>query len=379
MSLEGELQVVLRLHAGRIAAVDIRSTRPEVATRLLQSRRSDEAQAAVPLLFSVCAHAQTAASRLACAAAAGVAPITAALMQARAAVAEESVREAAWQLLLQQPRWMDETPSSQATAAARAAQGWRFAEAGSDAGADSADSADGDDGTPARAIAQAVFGCSAAAWLQLSTWPAVAGWSAAGGTAAARYLHGLETTALGPARSAETPLLPPPTAGWLAAVAAAAAAETETDFTRHPVWQGRPAETGALARLQGDPLLGSAAPPAPSRLLARHVARLRELALLLEGRLQPGLGALALAPGSGVAWVDTRRGLLVHHVQLDGERVRLYRIVAPTEWNFHPQGALANALQDAPAAGVDAARQHALRLINSLDPCVSCGIEVQDA
>jgi Ni,Fe-hydrogenase I large subunit len=59
--------------------------------------------------------------------------------------------------------------------------------------------------------------------------------------------------------------------------------------------------------------------------------------------------------------------------------VRLYRIVAPTEWNFHPQGALATALVGAPAGDAAAARLAALRLVNSLDPCVNCSVEVTDA
>jgi hypothetical protein len=366
VSLEGELRVALRLHAGRIAGVDITSTRPDIAQRLLQGRRTDEAQAAVPLLFSVCARSQAAACRLACAAAAGGAPDTATLAQVRAAVAEETVRESAWQALLHLPRWMDEAPTPEAKAAARAARAWRCT--GTTAGGNNA-SAD--------AIAQAVFGCSAQAWLQHASWAAITGWAAAGETAAARYLHALAQRAGDGGAGEAAPLLPLQTPGWLAAVATAAAADPA--YSRSPVWQGRPAETGALARLRGDPLLGSDSAPAPSRLLARHVARLRELALLLAGRLQPGAGALTLAPGSGVGWADNARGLLVHHVQLDGDHVRLYRIVAPTEWNFHPQGALATALTGAPAVDAAAARGLALRLVNSLDPCVSCSVEVADA
>jgi len=366
VSLEGELKVALRLHGGRIAGVDITSTRPDIAQRLLQGRRSDEAQAAVPLLFSVCARSQTAASRLACTAAAGAVPDAATLAQARAAVAEETVRETAWQALLHLPRWMGETPPPEATAAARAAHAWRWSDTDADC-----------DGAPAAAIAHALFGCSTQAWLQRASWPAIADWAAAGETAVARYLHGLVGQGIADVDGAALPLLPPPTPGWLAAVATAAAADAT--YTRHPHWQGQPAETGALARLQGDPLVGSAATASASRLLARHVARLRELALLLEGRLQPGLGALTLAPGSGIGWADNARGLLVHHVQIDGDRVRLYRIVAPTEWNFHPQGALAAALVGAPAADAPAARQLAQRLVNSLDPCVNCTTEVGDA
>ncbi|MBA4176294.1 MAG: hypothetical protein C0505_07005 [Leptothrix sp. (in: Bacteria)] len=369
MRLEGELRVSLRLRAGRIESPVIASTRPDIATMLLQGRRHDEVLSAVPRLFSICAVSQALACRLALSAAQhaqdhqGDLPDKPARARARAELARETVRESTWQLLLQVPRWIAEVPTAEATATARAARGWQ--------------SADDDTATVARAIAQAVFGCAADQWLALACAPDIARWAADGGTAAARLLHGL--AADGPAlpTGAATALLPAPQPEWLASLAAQATADPA--IARRPTWQGRPAETGALARLQGDPVLGTRASPPPSRAWARHAARLRELALLLMGDHQPGVGAIALAPGSGVAWVDSARGLLVHHVQLDGERVRVYRIVAPTEWNFHPQGALAAELNGARAADTEAARRLARRLIDSLDPCVACEVDVHHA
>ncbi len=366
MSLEGELRLVLRLQAGRIAAVEIGSTRPDVASQLLQGRRVDEVQAAVPRLFSVCARSQAAACRLACAAAAGATVDATALAQARAEVAEETVRETAWQVLLQQPRWLDETPTPEATAAARAAQAWRWRDAGAD-----------EDHAASDTIARAVFGCSAPAWLERVSWPEVRAWAAAGQTAAARYLHTVASVPADIDAGTTPPLLPAPGSVWLTAVADAAAADAA--YTRAPLWRGLPAETGAWARQQADALIVAATRAGAPRPELRHLSRLLELARLLAGRWQPGLGALALAPGRGVGWADNARGLLVHHVQLDGERVRLYRIVAPTEWNFHPRGALASELTGAPVANTAAARQRAQRLVNSLDPCVSCTIEIADA
>ena len=365
MSLEGELQVRLRLKAGRITAVAIGSSRPDIAQTLLQGRHADDVLAAVPRLFSVCAASQATASRLAIAAARGTTPDAGLLAQAEADVAAETVRESAWQALLHMPRWMGASPRAEDQAAARAAMAWR------DAATADADPSAGE------IIASAVFGCSASAWLGLPSLSAIAGWAAAGPSASARFMHRLAAAGADDPDAPATPLLPSPQRLGLAALAAQACADPS--FSRQPIWQGRPAETGALARLQDDPVIGQGAPPAPSRLWARHAARLRELALLLAGHGRPNLGALAMAPGSAVAWVDNARGLLVHHVRLDGEAVQAYRIIAPTEWNFHPQGALATALQGAPAANAEAARQLALRLIHSLDPCVNCQVDVDHA
>lgn len=65
------------------------------------------------------------------------------------------------------------------------------------------------------------------------------------------------------------------------------------------------------------------------------------------------------------------RGLLLHWVQLDAQgRVADYRVVAPTEWNFHAQGALAQALTA--LAPQDTASASALAA--AFDACVECQV-----
>jgi Ni,Fe-hydrogenase I large subunit len=82
-------------------------------------------------------------------------------------------------------------------------------------------------------------------------------------------------------------------------------------------------------------------------------------------------GALAQGDGQAIAWCEMARGLLVHWVQLDGHgAVAQYRVLAPTEWNFHPHGALALAL--AARAPQDSAA--AQTLAAAFDPCVECSV-----
>lgn len=57
----------------------------------------------------------------------------------------------------------------------------------------------------------------------------------------------------------------------------------------------------------------------------------------------------ANGPGVGRALVETARGLLLHEITLDGDRIADYVIVAPTEWNFHPRGRLHDWLLGLPA------------------------------
>ena len=82
-------------------------------------------------------------------------------------------------------------------------------------------------------------------------------------------------------------------------------------------------------------------------------------------------GALHLAPGQTLAWCEMARGLLLHWVQLDAEgAVQDYRVLAPTEWNFHPDGALGRAV--AALAPLETAAARALAA--AFDPCVVCTV-----
>ena len=85
------------------------------------------------------------------------------------------------------------------------------------------------------------------------------------------------------------------------------------------------------------------------------------------------------ATGIGIAAVETARGTLIHRAALDGERVAHYRIVAPTEWNFHPRGAFPRGLADMPARNEGEVRQAAALLAHALDPCVAYETRIVDA
>jgi len=96
---------------------------------------------------------------------------------------------------------------------------------------------------------------------------------------------------------------------------------------------------------------------------------------LLDGWLD----AVPLGDGTGLARVETARGLLLHLMQVKDGRVARYVIVAPTEWNFHPQGAFVGEIVGSPAATRDAAERLARRLALALDPCVGFEVAVEDA
>lgn len=154
-------------------------------------------------------------------------------------------------------------------------------------------------------------------------------------------------------------------------------------FSRVPCWRGSPVGTGPWTRHHlPDP------PQAWSTwsLLGSRLAELVRLCLPdVPGQAGSGWlswGALNTGPRQGLAWVEMARGLLIHQVVLQppttGEPVRVAscQVLAPTEWNFHPEGLVAQVLSRLPAAapGLDA-RVHLL--MAAFDPCVPFHIEAR--
>jgi hypothetical protein len=213
-------------------------------------------------------------------------------------------------------------------------------------------------------------------WTALDDPAAGEAWIARRGSVAAETVGRL--FAESPALGASTVALLPVESDAVAC-SVGAALETDPAFEQAPTWHGAPAETGALARMQGAPLIACV------QRITGHSAAARLLARMVElfGMTRPGAGseaalcgAAAPAPGRGLGWVETARGLLVHTVELVAGRVKRYRIVAPTEWNFHPRGALVAGLAGVAARDADALTRLVRTVVQSLDPCVASRIGV---
>jgi hypothetical protein len=146
-------------------------------------------------------------------------------------------------------------------------------------------------------------------------------------------------------------------------------------FAQHPTWLGQCAETGPWTRLRHRHHTSHTSTWAR---LASRWTELLEIAAMPKHlpTPQPPLlaqGALRLGEGQAIAWCEMARGLLLHWVQLDAQgRVAGYQVLAPTEWNFHPQGILAQALTSLPAHDA----KSALTLAAAFDACVECTVSV---
>ena len=155
--------------------------------------------------------------------------------------------------------------------------------------------------------------------------------------------------------------------------ALADAMQRDPAFTRQPLWRGHCAETGSWTRLR------QCEPERINTPWLRLGSRLAELVRLSLppthtqcGTQWLSYGNLATARHAGLGWVEMARGLLIHHVQLDptDARVLSCQVLAPTEWNFHPQGGVAEALEQLPRHANATVCRDIRGLLCAYDPCV---------
>jgi Ni,Fe-hydrogenase I large subunit len=381
VDLEGRLQLTVTWDGHRVRGCNVDSSRPVEAYRVLCRRPAVEALALVPRLYSLCGQAQQAAAEAALNGATGVAPEREAAVRRELAVLAEMGVEYLWRFLIDLPHALGEEPLAAPVAEARTAA----------AKARESDSTDpggwAEFGALFRRVAEeSVLGVPLAAWLQLSNLAGWSAWLAQGASPVARLLRRLQDDGLASWGASRVGFW----RGPIDAATAGALAEQawdEAGFAREPHWQGQVLETGPLARGCDHPLVEMLRLRYGSAIAARLAARLLELAQLVgrvEG-LARGLvgarvvGSAALGPGRGAGWVETARGLLLHYAEVAGDEVRDYRIVAPTEWNFHPRGPLVTGLEGAEATDEAGLRRAVGLSVLALDPCVAYDLRVAHA
>jgi hypothetical protein len=360
MFREGELIVRLAIQANRIRAVEIVSTRAPLPARLTHGRQVEEVERTIPLLFSVCARAQGAAASGALAAARGLSADAERVVQRSVDVRREAIVELLTRLLIDWPKALGSAPD--VTAAARVRQ-----------------SPPAQQLEICRDIArERVFGMDTARWPGEMTTDALERWIADGTTLPARLLQQIQLDVPDLGRS-DIDTMPGANIEDLSGILPPLGEDTA--FSQAPHWLGKPVEAGPLARQVHHPLLAVFVERFGNSVGARFLAHLVELATWLspENSAGPAVRQHAVAPGIGLGLAQTARGLLLHQAQVSDGRVQHYRIVAPTEWNFHPGGALARGLIDRRVQDGASARRDAALLVQALDPCVACSIEVADA
>jgi hypothetical protein len=382
--IEGELTVRLDWDGRRVTGVDVRSTRPLAAPRILSGKTPAIAAATVPKLFAICGGAQGAAAASALVAA-GATGVEADRVRNEHGVGLEALQEYFWRLLIDWPQAMGDEADATPVASMRhrVAAAVRTSDGRSTLGDPAAMRSLGAE--LSRLAAQSIYGMPPAGWLEQGGMPALESWITRGATMSAKLLGRMfaELPMLG---RTDVGLMPAPRSATLMSVVVPAL-DRDPHYARAPTWDGLPVETGALARVRAHPLVAALATSAGHTAATRFVARLVDLALLLAelagaprpADALPWVQAFAVGEADGLAAVQTARGLLIHRVRIAEGRVADYRIVAPTEWNFHPQGALAQGLAGMTAENEVALKRQARLAVQALDPCVPCRVEIVDA
>jgi len=313
----GRVRIQLTCADGRVGAVQVSNERPDVAM-VLRGRTADQAVQLLPLLFALCGQAQARAAALALAAARGEECVP----RLDPNVQREVLREHLWRCLLDLPPLLEEAALQQEFISAM-----KWAAEGN------------------RADLHALLNSPRIATLH-------------------QRLQQIEESHPVPSR-----LLP----RLDARRSLAEWPRLSAKFCRLPDWRGMPAGTGAIARQQ------QIDKKTTSLFSACWRARFDELLDWATGDDKVGAGgtvsATPVAPGIGRSLVETARGLLMHEIVLDGERIADYLIVAPTEWNFHPHGILVDQLLGQDAGDRAALQQQVARAVAALDPCVPWGLE----
>ncbi len=392
MSIEGKLRIELLCREKRIQRVRILSSRPLQLPLLFEGKSVHEVLQTIPMLYSVCATAQASAAATACRQAVGMQADPRVLQAESMLVWFETAREHLWRVLIDWPGYLgEEVDRLQLSGLSMMVADARRALFDDTASAFSLEPVVRPDADELRRLISrfssiledTIFGRPAAQWYAQSSVPTLESWIAARETAAARYLDKLLESGMAQLGETRIGALPDLDAALLHERLQQADAD---DFIASPEWQTGPCETSALTRLDDHPLIVSLASVYGKGLLTRVVARLLELASipeLLTNRLQTVVAlpepAHSIQPpsasGSGLGMVEAARGRLVHRASVSGNTIERYQILAPTEWNFHPRGVVAEGLMGLACGYESSMREQACLFIGAVDPCVGYSFE----
>ena len=382
MPIEGEIAVRLERAAGRITRVSIRSTRPLATARVVVGRRAGDAAALVPRLYSVCARAQGAASASALELAAGRPPSPVQIAARSFAVALENLQEDLRRLLIDVPKAIGLAAVVEPVAEVRRAFAPVLSTAAGHTGAGGASEPMALHAieTAIDVVSRHVLGESLAAFAARTDAAGLEHWTRQATTAPARTLRAVLDRG-GRLGESDVPTLPPITRDQVGTMLAALVADA--GFAAAPRLDGAIRETGALARMATHLAVAGFVSRHGRGVAARLAARVADVArtaeALADGSTPARVDAWSTASGTGVAIVETARGLLLHCAEVGDERVTGYAIVAPTEWNFQPGGPLERSLTVLDARDAEVLQCDAGLVVQSLDPCVACSVEVSDA
>ena len=384
MIAEGKIAIDLDCNpASGELNVCIHSNRQTNIGKVLSGRTPDEALALLPLIFSVCGKAHL------CVASSvfrsfgfdtGIAETPGQLV-----VLAENAREHLLRVIL---GWSGDNPD-----AIKQLQVKQIMALVADMGVSAAGMTD--EGCDAKAVLDIatvldgilnskIFSCEAEQWLQMENLTDLENWIQSTDTIASCYLGNICENNWQSVGAADVDFLPELSVSKLREKLHGNEADR---YVAQPYWLGKTFETGSLSRWHKHPLVASIINEYGTGLLARNIARLIELAgiplamkVLVDRYGEANSFADKPEPVQdsivGIKSVETARGRLVHSLKMQGNVIAEYRILAPTEWNFHPCGSAAKGLQGLDCDSDDDLKLRAHMLVEAIDPCVDFEVRI---
>lgn len=382
MTIAGQLDIYVNREGTRIT-----STRPLGLATGFAGRKPADVVAMIPLVYGICGMAQGVAAARACEKALGIEAGAAAERARELLVLAETAREHLLRIGDGWARAAGREPDARLMKRVLVHDlAWRKALMVPNGLLTLGSAAEPDAEEVAQLVKElaalmtdAVLGERPRAWLGRGSRAALGEWAQERTTPAAELMRRLIETRAFDVGAAPLNVLPRLEKGALANILLG---PSGAGFIAAPTWQGLPRETTTLSRSAEHRPIASLTGPDGFGLGARLAARLAELAAL-PARMEAAMaGAIdseactSLPPGTGVAQIEAARGRLVHAVTIDGDAVTAWRILAPTEWNFHPHGAATRALSLIAASGRADTADLADLMVTAFDPCVACKLEV---
>jgi coenzyme F420-reducing hydrogenase alpha subunit len=380
MSIQGELTISITSRGSAFHS-DIISSRPMNAAQLFSGKTIEQALQTVPLLFNICTKAQAVTAVRAIESAMGLPRNEQVELQREALVCIESLREHSLQVLMEWPRYIGETLDNEALAGCVQSLNKLMQLLAEhqilDYGVSTVSAP-----SPQQVnlwtdcethLNRVIFNSPEQQWPQDSL-ESIDNWAKQGHTQAARFINWLSQQEWKYAGHSSMQLLPEINDSELVK---RLTVEQES-FTAQPDWQARCYETSWFNHQENNSIIRHLQEQFGKGIYTRMIARLCEIADLMDTLQQffQGKGGLItpISTAIGLAHTDAARGRLSHYVQLEDSSVKRLFILAPTEWNFHPQGVAANSLCNLYAP--EDLRLQADLLIHAIDPCVGYQLNI---
>jgi hypothetical protein len=386
LNVAGELQIRLIWRGNTVQGVTLSSSRPFDVLRIFNGKTPEQLLSMVPLLFNVCGMAQGYAALQACRQTLAMEPDLANQQAGQILVLLETTREHAWRILNDWPGFAGISAEKQQWARLSKLTGefksalFKSGDAFSLKAVVTADPGRLQQGIAELEVLldEQIFAGRLGEWRNLDDAAGLGDWLRDNSGIAAQLLKRLISEDMASAGQCPSAWLPTLNQEELQRILSGPHART---FIETPAWNGQTCETGSLNRQRQQPLINSLLQKYGNGLVTRLAACLSELAdipIRLRQYLTELCDGLVVIPssdgtatdGCGLAQVEAARGLLIHRLVLEEGRVANYQVIAPTEWNFHPEGAAVQALRDLATNDETVLRRQAAMLISAIDPCV---------